>query len=108
MARATQVFRRNLNQPGTVRRVIALARSDHPAVTSESEPPVTHPRTSPPAIAWYQQEPILQSCPAIDVTDTSTSRAWVHVDQPAPKTALKASHKAHVMIPGQLVVMMMM
>ena len=40
------------------------------------------------------QAPIIQSDPAIGVTDTSASRAWVHVGQPAPKTALKASHKA--------------
>ena len=54
------------------------------------------PRTPPPAIVrWYQQEPILQSDLAIDATDTDTSasRAWVHVGQPVPKTALKASHK---------------
>ena len=30
----------------------------------------------------------------IDATDTSASRAWVHVGQPAPKTALNASHEA--------------
>ena len=94
VARATQVCRRNHNQSGTVWRAIALARSDHPAATGESEPSVTLPRTSPPAIVWYQQAPILQSNPTIDVTDTSASRAWVHVGQPAPKTALKASHKA--------------
>jgi hypothetical protein len=93
VARATQVFRRNHNQPGTVWRVIALARSDHPTATGESEPSVTLPRTSPPAIVWYQQAPILQSYPTINVTDTSASRAWVHVDQPAPTTALKTSQK---------------
>ena len=59
----------------------------------ESEPSVTLPRTSPPAIVRYQQAPILQNYPTIDVTDTSASHAWVHVDQPATKTALKASHK---------------
>ena len=94
VARATQVCRRNHNQSGTVWRAIALARSDHPAATGESDPSVTLPRTSPPAIVWYQQAPIIQSDPAIGVTDTSASRAWVHVGQPAPKTALKASHKA--------------
>ena len=93
VARATQVCRRNHNQSGTVWRAIALARSDHPAATGESDPSVTLPRTSPPAIVWYQQAPILQSNPSIDVTDTSASRAWVHVDQPAPKTARKASQK---------------
>ena len=41
----------------------------------------------------HQQEPILQSYPAVDATDTRASRAWVHVSQPAPKTALKASRK---------------
>ena len=71
-----------------------LVRSDQPATTGESDPSVTLPRTSPPAIVWYQQAPIIQSDPAIGVTDTSASRAWVHVGQPAPKTALKASHKA--------------
>ena len=83
-------------QPQPVRHVwkaIALARSDHPAAMGESEPSVTLPRTPPPAIVRYQQEPILQSYPAIDATDTSASHAWVHVGQPAPKTALKASHK---------------
>ena len=95
VARATQVCRRNHNQSGTVWRAIALTRSDHPTATGESEPSVTLHRTSPPTIVWYQQASILQSYPAIDVTDTSASRAWVHVDQPAPKTALKASHKVH-------------
>ena len=80
--------------PAPFWRAIALARSDHPAATGESDPSVTLPRTSPPAIVWYQQAPIIQSDPAIGVTDTSASRAWVHVGQPAPKTALKASHKA--------------
>ena len=94
MARATQVCRRNHNQSGTVSRAIVITRSDHPTATGESEPSVTLPRTSPPAIVWYQQAPIIQSDPAIGVTDTSASRAWVHVGQPAPKTALKASHKA--------------
>mgnify|MGYP004210666867 CR=1 FL=1 len=94
MARATQVYRHNRNQSDTVLRVITLARSDHPISMGESEPSVTLPRTSPPAIVWYQQAPIIQSDPAIGVTDTSASRAWVHVGQPAPKTALKASHKA--------------
>ena len=36
----------------------------------------------------------MQSYPAIDATDTSASSAWFHAGQPAPKTALKASHKA--------------
>ena len=58
VARATQVCRRNHNQSGTVWRAIALARSDHPAATGESDPSVTLPRTSPPAIVWYQQAPI--------------------------------------------------
>ena len=56
---------------------------------------------SKPVVQWWlslnsssQQAPILQSYPTIDVTDTSASCAWVYVDQPAPKTALKASHKA--------------
>ena len=93
VARATQVCRRNHNQSGTVSRAIVITRSDHPTATGESEPSVTLPRTSPPAIVWYQQAPIIQSDPAIGVTDTSASRAWVHVGQPAPKTALKASHK---------------
>ena len=74
-------------------RAIALARSAHPAAMGESEPSVTLPRTPPPAIVRYQQEPILQSYPAIDATDTSASRAWIHVGQPAPKTALTASRK---------------
>ena len=93
VARATQVCRRNHNQSGTVSRAIVITRSDHPTATGESEPSVTLPRTSPPAIVWYQQAPILQSNPTIDVTDTRASRAWVHVDQPAPKTARKASQK---------------
>ena len=84
VARAIQVFRRNRNQSGTVWRAIALARSDHPAAAGESELCVTLPRTSPPAIVRYQKEPILKSCPAIDTTDTSASRAWAHVGQPAP------------------------
>ena len=92
-ARATQICRCNRNQSGTVLRAIALARSDHPAAMGESEPSVTLPRTPPPAIVLYQQGPILQSYPAIDVTDASASRAWVHVGQPAPKAVLKASHK---------------
>ena len=95
-ARAThQICRCNRNQSDAVLRAIALARSDHPTAMGESEPSVTLARTSPPATVWYQQEPILQSYPAIDATtDTSASRAWVHVGQPAPKTALKVSHKA--------------
>ena len=95
VARATQVCRRNHNQSGTGWEAIALARSDHPAAMGESEPSVTLPRTSPPAIVWYQQEPVLKRYPAIDATGTSGSRAWVHVGQPALKTALKASHKVH-------------
>ena len=59
----------------------------------ESEPSVTLPRTPPPAIVWYQQKPILHIYPAIDATDTSASRAWVHVGQPDPKKAPKASRK---------------
>ena len=93
--RPTQVCRRNQNQPGTAGKVTDLARTDHPAAIGEFEPPVALPRTPPPAIVWYQQEPILKRYPAIDATDTSASRAWVHVGQPAPKTALKASHDAH-------------
>ena len=90
----TQICRRNRNQPDAVLRAIALARSDHPTAIEVSKPSVTLPRTSPPAIVWYQQEPIMQSFPpAIDATDTSASHAWVHVGQPAPKTALKASRK---------------
>ena len=60
----------------------------------ESEPSVTLPRTSPPAIVRYQQGPILQSYPAIDATVTSASRAWVHVGQPAPKTTLKRAARS--------------
>ena len=89
-------------QPQPVRnlwKAIALARSDHPTAMGESEPSVTLRRTSPPAIVWYHQEPRgsteTQRHPAIDATDTSASRTWVHVGQPALKTALKASHKAH-------------
>ena len=85
----TQICRRNRNQPDAVLRAIALARSDHPTAIEVSKPSVTLPRTSPPAIVWYQQEPNLQSYPAIDATDTSASRARAHVfGQPAPKTAL--------------------
>ena len=86
-------------QPQRVRNVwkaVALARSDHPAAMGESEPSVTLPRTPIPAIVWYQQkQPIIQRYPAIDATDSSVSRAWVHIGQPAPKTSLKASHKVH-------------
>ena len=61
VARATRVCRRNHNQTGTVWRVIALARSDHPIATGESEPSVTVPRTSPPAIVWCCETPVLEN-----------------------------------------------
>ena len=61
MARATQVGRRNRNQSDTVLRVITLARSDHPIAMSESEPSVTVPRTSPPAIVWCCETPVLEN-----------------------------------------------
>ena len=101
VARATQVRRRNHNQSGTVWKAIALARSDHPTAMGEPEPSVALPRTPPPAIAWYQQEPILQRYPAIDATDTSVSRAWVHVGQPALNTALCNSTKSEPQGPLQ-------
>ena len=55
VARATKVCRRNHNQSDTVFRAIDLARSDHPTATGESEPLVTLPRASSPAIMRYQQ-----------------------------------------------------
>ena len=61
VARATRVCRRNHNQTGTVWRVIALARSDHPIATGESEPSMTVPRTSPPAIVWCCETPVLEN-----------------------------------------------
>ena len=63
-ARATQVYRRNRNQqPGTVLRVTTLARSDHPIAMGESEPSVTAPRTSPPAIVRCCETPAVLKNP---------------------------------------------
>ena len=54
--------RRNRNQSDTtVLRVITLARSDHPIAMGESEPSVTVPRTSPPAIVWCCETPVLKN-----------------------------------------------
>ena len=61
VAKATQVCRRNRNQPGSGLRATALARSDHPTAAGESAPSVTLPPTSLPAIVWCGDTPVLQS-----------------------------------------------
>ena len=58
----TQVCRRrNRNQPGNGLRATALARSDHPAAAGKSAPSAALPPTSPPAIVWCGDTPVLQS-----------------------------------------------
>ena len=61
VAKATQVCRRNRNQPGSGLRATALARSDHPTAAGESAPSVTLPPTSPPAIVRCGDTPVFQS-----------------------------------------------
>ena len=67
-----------------------------PTATGESTPSVTLPPTSPPAIVWRGDAPVLQS-PGIDRRSTRAAQAraasGIHLGQPAPKIALKAIHK---------------
>ena len=62
VAKATQVCRRNRNQPDSDLRATALvARSDHPSAAGESSAPsVTLPPTLPPAIVWCGDTPVPQ------------------------------------------------
>ena len=60
VAKATQVCRRNRNQPGSGLRATALARSDHPTASGESAPSVILPPTSPTAIVWCGDTPVFQ------------------------------------------------
>ena len=100
VARATQVFRRNHNQSGTVSRVIAIARSDHPTATGESEPSVTLPRTSPPAIG-HRVVPTGTHSPELP-SDRRDRHKREPRAGPAPTTALKASHKVHCRLEERL------
>ena len=105
VARATQVCRRNRKTSPAPFGESSLSRdpATRPLWASPSRPRLSLGRRHLPSCGTisHHQAPILhrlQSYPTIDVTDTSASRAWVHVDidQPAQKTALiKASHKVH-------------
>ena len=97
VAKATQVCRRNRNQPGSDLRATALARSDHPTASGESAPSVTLPPTSLPAIVWCGDTPVLQSpdpgtrrsTRATQVAHKRKRRLISTSASQAPKTALK-------------------
>ena len=97
VAKATQVCRRNRNQPGSGLRATALARSDHPTASGESAPSVTLPPTSLPAIVWCGDTPVLQSPDPGTRRSTRATQAQaapdIHVGQPGTKD--RTQREAH-------------
>ena len=79
------------HQPGSGRRVTALARSDHSAATEELAPSKTLPPTSVHVIVWCGDAPVLlRSLDDRCERHTRASRAWSERWPASPKCRIES------------------